>query len=136
MRTLRIVASLMALSSLSDNVRAEPNAKGVVKVELPRGDATLLFIEAGDGMRVGLKTASASVRGRTLYLGDGKVAVELRADDRGIWFQDNIKLWQGYQFRNGSRVTLKPGYKKAADLKSGDVYVILPGVTFTKPDTK
>lgn len=53
--------------------------------------------------------------------------------DRGIVFQGRTKLAHGSKFQKWSSVEVLPGYKRAVDLVPGDVYVVLPAVTFRLP---
>ena len=105
----------------------------VLQVKLPPQDVTLLYIEAREVFTVQLKTRSASVEGQKLYLGDGKVAIDLVAHPTDGIFLQGVKYHQGDQFKNGSTIRVRAGYKKASELKPGDVYVTLPGVSFEMP---
>ena len=105
----------------------------VLQVQLPAQDVTLLYIEAREVFTVQLKTGSASVEGQKLYLGDGKVAIDLVAHPTDGIFLQGVKYHQGDQFKNGSTIRVRAGYKKASELKPGDVYVTLPGVSFELP---
>lgn len=109
---------------------------GVIQVRLPGEDATLLYVEARGGFTVRLQTDNSSIEARRMYLGDGKVAVELVADAlKGPLFQ-GLELDQGYVFKKDATIKVLPGFKKAVDLNPGSVYVILPGVTFEVPKPK
>jgi hypothetical protein len=105
----------------------------VVQVEMPEEDITLHFVEARSGMEVQLKAPCASVQSRKLYIGDGAVAIELTTKNEGILFQRRVRLDQADQFKNGSLIKVRDGFKTAGELTKGDVYVILPGVTFVEP---
>ena len=102
----------------------------VLQVQLPAQDVTLLYIEARTGFTVQLKTATASVEGQKFYLGDCKVAIDLVAHRTDEIFLQGVEYHQGDLFKNGSTIKVRPGYKWAAELKPGDVYVTLPGVSF------
>jgi hypothetical protein len=79
------------------------------------------------------KFASASVEGEKLYIGDGAVAIDLVAHpSQGIFLQ-GVKYHQGDKFAKGGSIKVRPGHKKATDLKPGEVYVVLPGVSFELP---
>jgi hypothetical protein len=135
MRSLCLITFVAALALPAGHAGgAESIHSGVVQVRLPREDLTLLFVEARGGMTVCLKGVESQVEGRRLFLGDGRVAVALEATTAGILFQGRTGLNQGFRFRVGSVVRLLPGYRKAAELKPGDVYVTLPGITFEAPD--
>jgi hypothetical protein len=101
----------------------------VVRVDMPVEDITLLYVETAGAFSVQLETASVSVRGTKFYLGDGKVAVELASTPlKGIVFQGRQKLEQGYKFKRWTAVEVQPGYKQAADLMPGDIYLVLAAV--------
>ena len=107
---------------------------GVVQVELPDEDVTLHWFESRGGMTIQLETQKATVQAQRMYLGDGKVAVELVADHPDeIRFQGQSTVKHGHKFLNRSVIQVQPGYKKAVELKPGDVYVILPGIRFELP---
>lgn len=113
------------------HLRGESIDGRVVQVSLPVDDIELAYIETKGGMAIELSTGSTSVIGTRFYVGDGKVAVELVAHSmQGIFFQGQTKLEHGYTFKKYSVVDVRPGFKRAADLAPGDVYVIFPAVTF------
>jgi hypothetical protein len=105
----------------------------VIQVQLPAEDVTLFYIEARAVFTVQLKTETASVEGQKLYLGDGAVAVELVAHSTDGIFLQGVKYRQGDQFKKGSAIKVRPGNKNASELKPGDVYVKLPGISFELP---
>jgi hypothetical protein len=105
----------------------------VIQVELPDEDVTLFYVEARAVFTVKLKSDSASVECHRLYIGDGKVAIELVAHATDGIFLQGVKYRNGDQFKKGSKIKVRPGYKKASELKPGDVYVTLPGVSFELP---
>ncbi len=122
---------LLPMSAQGDTIDG-----GVIQVRLLGEDATLLYVEARGGFTVRLQTDNSSIEARRMYLGDGKVAVELVADAfKGPLFQ-GLELDQGYVFKKDATVKVLPGFKKAVDLKPGSVYVVLPGVTFEVPKPK
>lgn len=105
----------------------------VVQLQLPAEDFTLYYVEARAVFTVKLAGKTAFVEAPRMYIGDGVVAVPLRADEtNGIFLQDR-KLVQGDQFKQDSRISVAPGYKRAVDLQPGDLYVILPGIIFDLP---
>jgi hypothetical protein len=105
----------------------------VVQVRLPNQDITLSYVERKSGFTVELEANDGSVEGQKLFVGDGTVAIELVAHpSNGIFLQGN-QYRQGDQFKKGSTIKLKPGFKKASALTAGDVYVVLPGVNFELP---
>jgi hypothetical protein len=105
----------------------------VFQVNLPAEDVTLFYVEARAVFTVKLRTKTASVEGQKMYIGDGQVAIDLVAhSSKGIFLQD-VEYKQGDQFKKGSKIKVRPGYKKATELKPGDVYVTLPGVSFALP---
>lgn len=124
--------ALLGLAALP-SVRGDTIDGRVTQVHLPAEDITLYYIEAKGAFTVKLETKHATVEGQTLYVGDGRVAVELIAHATDGIFLQGTNLRQGDQFRKGSTLKVRPGYKKASDLAPGSVYVILPGVTFELP---
>jgi hypothetical protein len=105
----------------------------VIQVELPAEDVTLYYVERKGCFTVKLETKSATIECQKLYIGDGKLAVDLVAHATDGIFLQGIKYRNGDQFKNGSTIKVRAGYKKASELKPGDVYVTLPGVTFELP---
>jgi hypothetical protein len=106
----------------------------VVQVKLPNQDVTLSYVERKGGFTVELETKDGSVEGQKLFIGDGMVAVELVAHPSNGIFLQGDKYRQGDQFKAGSTIKVKPGFKKASALTAGDVYVVLPGVKFELPN--
>jgi hypothetical protein len=105
----------------------------VVQIQLPAEDLTLYYIEARAGFTVKLAAKTAFVEAPRMYIGDGTIAVELYADPiHGIRLQ-KTDLDQGDQFKQDSRIQVQPGYRRAVDLKPGDIYVTLPGIIFDLP---
>ena len=105
----------------------------VVQVRLPAQDITLFYVETKDGFTVKLEAKDGSVEGKKYYIGDGAVAIDLVADPADGIFLQGVRYRQGDQFKNGSTIKVRPGYKKLSDLRPGDVYVTLTGVTFELP---
>ncbi len=123
----------MCLSSPSPVMSADTVDGGVMQVRLPGEDATLLYVEARGRFTVKLQTDNSSVASPKMYLGDGKVAVLLEIQPlKGPVFQGE-EINQGYVFKKDATIKVQPGYKLAADLPPGCLYVILPGVTFELP---
>lgn len=108
-------------------------AAGVVRVRLPAQDVTLFYVEAKGGFTVKLEAKDGTVEGKKFYIGDGAIAIDLVADPAEGIFLQGVRYRQGDQFKKGSTVKVRPGYKKASDLKPGDVYVVLPAVKFEVP---
>ena len=123
----------LTLQSLAIHAQAQSIRGEVVQVRMPAEDIRFAFVESRGGMTVELRTESTSVQGRKLYVGDGAVALELEANDSGIWLQKSERFGQGDRLPVGSTIAVKPGYHSAVDLKQGDVYVILQGIKFQMP---
>jgi hypothetical protein len=103
---------------------------GVIRVRLPDEDVTALYVEQAPSFTVALRAKDASVEATRFYVGDGVLAVVIWATgSEGIIFQ-GTKMISGSVFKKGSTVKVLPGYKQAADLTPGTVYVELPGVKF------
>lgn len=103
----------------------------VVRVELPPADVSLSYVETKGGMAIKLAAGAASVQGSKFFVGDGVVAVPLEVvPGRGIVLQGKTVLLHGHEFKRDSTVTVLPGFRKASDLRPGDVYVTLPGLVF------
>jgi hypothetical protein len=105
----------------------------VVQVQLPAQDVTLFYMERQAVFTVRLTTETASVEGQRLYIGDGEVAIDLVAHATDGIFLQGVAHRNGDQFKKGTVIKVRPGYKKASELKPGDVYVTLPGITFELP---
>lgn len=105
----------------------------VIQIRLPDEDVTLFYVGARAVFTVKLAAKTASVEAPKLYIGDGEVAVELLAHSTNGIFLQGAHLKQGEQFKSGSTIKVRPGYKKATALVPGDVYVTLPGITFELP---
>ena len=127
-----VFVTLLSLPALP-SVRGDSIDGRVTQVHLPAEDVTLYYIEAKGAFTVKLETKNASVEGQKLYVGDGRVAVELVAHTTDGIFLQGTNLRQGHQIKNGSTLKVRPGYKKASDLLPGSVYVTLPGVSFDLP---
>jgi hypothetical protein len=109
-----------------------PTAKldaGVVAFKMPLAAVKMALVESRGGMTVKLSTETAYVSGSKFYIGDGDIAILLEATNDGIFLQGQ-KLTHGQSLALHATVAVKPGYKKAEDLKAGDVYAILPGQIF------
>jgi hypothetical protein len=61
------------------------------------------------------------------------VDIELVAHATDGIFLQGVAYRNGDQFKKGSAIKVRPGYKKASELKPGDVYVTLPGISFELP---
>lgn len=102
----------------------------VVQMKLPAQELRLSYIESRSTFTVELAADVASVQAEKMYIGDGTIAIELRADStNGIFLQDEL-LQHGTRLEKQAVVKVKPGYKQATELKPGDVYVVLAGVNF------
>src|SRR5262249_58493920 len=93
-------------------------------------DITLFYVEAPAVFTVRIVSGSASVEGQKLYIGDGKVAIELVAHATDGIFLQGVKYYNGDQFKNGSTIKVRVGYKKASELQPGDGYGTLAGLSF------
>lgn len=132
----RILLAVVLVLFPAHSLLGEAIDGGVIQVRMPVEDVTLLYWESRGGMTLELEAESASIQARKLYLGDGEIAVELVVEPlKGIVFQGETVLSQGFQFKRDSVVDVLPGYKKASDLAPGDIYVTLPAVTFKMPKT-
>ncbi|WP_425614651.1 hypothetical protein NA78x_004525 [Anatilimnocola sp. NA78] len=130
---LSTVACLSLVGGLSTSIQAQSIDGRVVVVDFPFEDIHLEFVESKGEFAVNLKATSVYVSGTDFYVGDGKVAVKLESStSKGIVFQGQTKLEHGFKFNKGEIITLLPGYKQAADLKPGDVYLKLP-LVFQEP---
>jgi hypothetical protein len=134
---MRMLSSVMCVGLLAVAQSApasEDSIDGrVIQVVLPAQDVTLFYVESRAVFTVQLKTEGASVQGQRFYIGDGKVAMELVAHVTDGIFLQGVKYRQGDQFKKGAVITVRPGHKKASELKPGEVYVVLPGVSFELP---
>lgn len=121
-------------SGSKGNMRLQGIDSRVTKITFPAEDVVLSYGERAPVFVVGLTAAGASLEAPKMYIGDGEVALPLRADEsKGLFFQGNIPLKSGHKFVKGSTVEVHPGFARAKDLDPGDVYVILPGVKFVLP---
>lgn len=127
---MRFLSAVILVSVLAASSRADSIDGRVVQVQLPAQDVTLYYIESKGGFTVKLESGASSVEGQKLYIGDGEAAVELVAHPTDGIFLQGVKYRQGDQFKKGSTIKIGPGHKKAAELRPGDVYVVLPGVSF------
>lgn len=108
---------------------------GVLQVKMPSEDLTFSYVERSV-FTVQMESESASIEGTKMYLGDGEIAIELKAHpSEGIRLQ-GLPIKQGHMIRKGDSIEVLPGYRKASELRSGDVYVTLPGVLFQLPQRK
>lgn len=129
-----VVAAVMSTALVSSAARGESIDGRVVKIDFPVADVSLGYVETPGVFSVELDAGSIAVRGQKFYLGDGKIAVELEAHEtKGIFFQRTEHLNQGFVFKKYDVVKVRPGYKRAGELKPGEVYVVFPGVKFELP---
>jgi hypothetical protein len=134
MRSLVLLALAVTFAALSSHVHAIDSR--VVRVRLPDEDIAAEYTETAPSFTVRLQAKSASVQAETFYIGNGSVAVELRAhSSQGFVFQGEL-LAPPHVFKKGATVKVLPGYKRVEDLTPGVVYVELPGVTFELPEKK
>lgn len=106
----------------------------VIHFRLPKEDIGIDYVERLPVFLVNLRTKDAEIEAQDLYIGDGDVAIPLQAhQSKGIFMQGDIQLKSGDRFEKGSKIKLKKGFKTAKELKPGEIYVILPGVTFERP---
>lgn len=134
MRVLPCIVFIVVLAASPPRLAIGDTIDGrVFQVELPAEDVTLLYVEARSVFTVRLKANTASVEGQKMYIGDGKVAIDLVASSNNGILLQGVKYKQGAQFKNGAAIMVRPGYKKASELKRGDIYVTLPGVLFELP---
>jgi hypothetical protein len=125
---------LLALVLLTSPARGESIDGRVVQVRLPAEDFTLFYVETKGGMTIELRGATASFTGTKFLVGDGEIALPLEVDPgRGIVFQKANRLRQGFEFKNTGTIRMLPGWRRAVDLKPGEIYVTLPGVRFVRP---
>jgi hypothetical protein len=133
MRSLVLLAPALAVAPFSPPVHAVDNH--VIRVRLPDEHIVVGYVE-GDPFTVRLQAKNASVEGVSFYVGNGGIAVELRAHpSQGLVFQGEL-IDPPHEFKKGSTVKVRPGYKQVGDLAPGTVYVELPGVTFEVPGKK
>ncbi len=105
----------------------------VVQVRFPVEDVVFSYVEARTLFTVQMESKSASIEAPRMYIGDGEVAILLEArGDQGLYLQGE-SISQGNGLKAGSAVKLRPGFKKAADLAPGTIYVTLPAVQFDVP---
>jgi len=133
MRSLMLLASVITVASFASHIHAFDDR--VVRVRLPDEDIVAAYVE-GDPFTVRLWAKSASIEGVSFYIGNGGIAVELRAHpSQGLVFQGEL-IDPPHDFKKGSTVNVLPGYKWVGDLPPGTVYVELPGVKFEVPKEK
>lgn len=103
----------------------------VPKIKLPVADIELSYMEASPRMMLEIVAGTTTIEGVRFFVGDGKVAVPLEADElNGIRFQKSQLLKHGHKFAKYSTVELEEGYLTIDKLKPGDVYVVFPAVNF------
>lgn len=126
-----LILAVLAVSSSRPALGGTIDGR-VLLVELPAEDYTLYYVERSV-FTVRLKGATASIEGREMYIGDGEIAIPLVAHaSKGIFLQGE-PYEQGDKFEKGATIRVRPGYVKAVDLKPGDVYVTMRGLTFNLP---
>jgi hypothetical protein len=134
---LALVAAVPA-NALRGERRESVNAVDgrVVQIELPLEDIVISYVESPSGMLVELTARTTSVRGTKFYVGDGKIALELKVEHpRGIVFQGRDDLvGHGSGFKKYSVIDVLPGFKQASDLGPGDVYVKIRGMNWKLPE--
>ena len=130
---MRFFLGLVLLVGLTHTAVAAESIDGrVVQLQMPAEDFTLYYVEAREVFTVKLACKTASVEAPRMYIGDGEIAIDLFISSDGIRLQKTL-LKQGDGFKQDSRIQMQPGYKRASELKPGDLYVTLPGIIFDLP---
>jgi hypothetical protein len=106
----------------------------VIRVRMPIEDVVVNYVETKGGMSILLRAdKGAEFWGQKFYVGDGQTAVLMEVTEQGILFQGKPIVEHGSHFKKNADIQVLPGYKKASELKPGDVYVILPAIGFVLP---
>lgn len=134
MRFSLVAVLLMSLAGFTRAAAGAESIDGrVVQFQMPAEDFTLYYVEAREVFTVKLASKTASIEAPRMYIGDGEIAIELYANSiNGLRLQSTDKK-QGDTFKQDSRIQVEPGYKRASELKPGDLYVTLPGIIFDLP---
>lgn len=116
------------------SVRRPPKLPAGVRLRvIPPDEIKLMFVESFGGMTVALTTKKGVwINARKMYVGDGTIAVTLEANNHGIWMQGSRRFSQADRFPR-ALIKVRKGYKRIEQLKPGELYVILRGVTFVEP---
>jgi hypothetical protein len=144
MKVRVFVALVVALAALAPHVRGRDGIDSrVLQVRMPNEDVELAYIENRQCFTVELSAKSVSVEGVDLYVGDGKVAVPLRAESsRGIFFQGKISLPTGHVFKKGSTVIRygcfattaeRPSKSRTASTRATDAFLLDVRVSVARP---
>jgi hypothetical protein len=110
--------------------------EGVTHVALPPGTLTMERIMKNGKPLLRLTVGKTVICGRTLFLGDGKHAMQFDATKEGIlWARPGGKkgpVIDGTDtYAPGSTLGAKDGeYYKVGELKAGSVYLTTPSVKF------
>jgi hypothetical protein len=104
---------------------------GSIQVQLPEGELRLSYAESPEGMALLLHAGDAHVRGRRLWLGDGKIAVAYEATNSGVVSQGRkLPSAAAFDFNHRTVIEIHPDHAHKWGQKAGEVYVKLQGVQF------
>jgi hypothetical protein len=126
-----------------------PKPPTVKRVTLPEGNVTFQNVKTKEGILIRATAGTVVVQGKQLYYGDDKIAMLIRATEKGTEFVYGWGLegeWEGsgnHDF-GGKWITIdgtstdKPGLTryivpespKAEKLEAGSVYLVTPSVKF------
>jgi hypothetical protein len=108
---------------------------GVTRITLPPGEVTLEFVKSKKTPTVKIIVGQTVIEGERLFLGDGKVAMEVEATKEGMHFPSStgkkgLVLEGEWTNQPGAVIDLGTDYLGLDQLKAGSVYVITPSVKF------
>jgi len=131
-RGLVVAVAVFAVVGGSGRARSEEEARiplVITQVTLPASDTVITLVEQKKGRAVRVMSKGVVVQAVRIFLGDGKVAIEIEASADGVRMNGAFTA-PGFKFHKGAVIELPADHLKAAELKAGDVYVIAPGITF------
>jgi hypothetical protein len=108
-----------------------PAPLGSIQVQLPEGELRLSFVESAEGMALLLHAGDSHVRGRRLWLGDGKIAVSYEATSGGVNSQGRrLPNAAAFDFDHRTVIEVQPDHMHEWGQQAGETYVKLQGVRF------
>ena len=114
-----------------------PAPLGSIQVQLPEGELRLSYIESAEGMALLLHAGDSHVRGRRLWLGDGKIAVSYEATNSGVISQGRrLPNAAAFDFDHSTVIQVHPEHMHRWGQQSGETYVKLQGVKFKVMEAK
>lgn len=101
-----------------------------VRVEIPHGKVRIVYVESNEGMVLLVEGNGVAVRARRVFLGNGKIAVPFEATTQGFFTPNGKVNVAALVLEEKSTYAFPAGMEQAWGRRSGEVYVLTPGIRF------